>query len=137
MARRFPEPALLFHQTGRGTCDARWDVIIGGAAQQRDCPQAIQSAQLLAPQTLQFRAGRFPSLHPAPTKLDLVRRPIRQIRCFCFHIVSLAGFGNHCQLQHLRAAIVLDPLVIWTQYLEPVVAQQDPIGRGAQQDAAA
>ena len=75
-ARGFHEPSLLFDEAGSGLRRAWRDLIVPGAAEQRDRPVGIEPAQFVAAQLFHGFAGFAPGLHPSFALGDLFGRPI-------------------------------------------------------------
>ena len=56
------------------------DGVVDLAAQQRDGPLRVETAQFLTPHLFQPRTSLFPDLHPPPSYGDLFRGPTRETR---------------------------------------------------------
>lgn len=96
--RRLHKPSLLFYESGGGFGCAGWAPVIGGAAEQRNCPIRIKLANLLAPNAFEVCARQSPRLDPAPTSRKLLRCPSDQCRRFLLHelrIIENAAVGKH------------------------------------------
>src|SRR6266581_5219038 len=56
----------------------------------------------MAPQALQFWCGLRPGLDPAPTRSDLLGRPLRETRNFALHALMVATLQYECNAPKKR-----------------------------------